>query len=60
MIKIKYIFILCGQIGQFYGCPLCLSMPKNTEKPFFLDEKDEHNDNFEQLHSVFSISENTD
>lgn len=40
MHKIKGVFFvfLLFKVNLFFPCPLCLSIPKNAEKPFFIDE----------------------
>lgn len=60
MINLKLFILLYAQIGYLYTCPFCLSMPKNEERPFFIDEKDEHINNFDQLLSVLPTTESND
>lgn len=64
MPKIKLIFFMCfmlllGRTDSLYSCPLCLSMPKNTDQPFFIDGNNEYTEHLDQLTYLQESSINT-
>jgi hypothetical protein len=48
MYRIKRFFLifLLSKITILFSCPLCLSIPKNTDRPFFVDENIDHIEEF--------------
>ena len=46
MYKKVYVFFifLLSNTHLLFNCPLCLSMPKDTEKPFFIDQNADYID----------------
>jgi hypothetical protein len=43
-IKRTFLIFLLSKANLLLSCPLCLSLPKNSEKPFFVEQNSDYVD----------------